>query len=269
MRRQEQPAGWGVLPIPLGYLMALVVIPNLLIFAISFSTRDFSGGVLPQFSTKAWQEAFAVANLRILIRSVVLAAGVTAGCLAVAYPAALALLQCSASRRRILLLLIAFPMFVSLLLRIYGWTNVLPSTWRGNICVVGAIMAINYLPFMLLPVVRTLECIDPNLEKAALDLGATPWKVLWLVTLPLSLPGILAGIALVFIPSLGEYLVPHFIGNGKITVLGTQVVHEFMDRRDWPFSSSLACLLLLLVLFSVVARQLVRVPAEPSEGGGA
>lgn len=268
MRKRERTADWGVLPIPLGYLLALVVIPNLLIFTISFSTRDFSGGVLPEFSWKAWQEAFAVANLRILLRSVLLAAGVTAGCLAVAYPSALALMQLSVSQRRILLLLIAFPMFVSLLLRIYGWTNVLPSAWRGNIGVVGVIMAVNYLPFMLLPLVRTLESIDPQLEKAALDLGATPWKVLWLVTVPLSLPGILAGAALVFIPSLGEYLVPHFIGNGKISVLGTQVVHEFMDRRDWPFSSTLACLLLLLVLFSVMTRQMIRVPAEPSEGGG-
>lgn len=268
MPKRRKSTGWGVLPIPLGYLLALVVIPNLLIVVISFSTRDFSGGVLPQFSIKAWQEAFSLANLRILVRSVLLAAGVTAGCLAVAYPAALALMQCSTRQRRILLLLIAFPMFVSLLLRIYGWTNVLPSTWRGNICVVGFIMAINYLPFMLLPVVRTLESIDPNLEKAALDLGATPWKVLWLVTLPLSLPGVLAGSALVFIPSLGEYLVPHFIGNGKVTVLGTQVVHEFMDRRDWPFSSALACLLLLLVLLSAFAKQFTRVLAEPLERGG-
>ncbi len=126
-------------------------------------------------------------------------------------------------------------------------------------------MAANYLPFMLLPIVRSLEGIDPTLEDAAMDLGATPLKTMWLITIPLSLPGVIAGAALVFVPALGEYLVPHFLGNGKVTVLGTQIVYEFMERRNWPFSSALACTMLLLILLAVGLSYLTRTSRQFGE----
>src|SRR5581483_6746707 len=138
------------------------------------------------------------------------------------------------------------PLITSLLLRVYGWINLLPLSWRGNVGSVALVMTMNYLPFMVLPLLRALERLDAGLLEAALDLGATPAQAFWRVTWPLTRPGVVAGCALVFIPSAGEYLVPHFIGEGKVHVLGTLIVQQFMERRNWPYAAAAAACLLAI-----------------------
>ena len=233
---------------PLVYLALLAVAPNALIVGYSFLRRDYYGHVIWEFSLQAWQRSLQGMNVVIFARSVGLALAVTLACVLISYPAAMSLTRLPEGTRRYVIGLVAFPMFISLLLRIYGWTNLLPDEWRGGLFAVWLVMTANYLPFMLLPLVRTLERIPAELSDAALDLGATPLAAWYRVTLPLSRPGIAAGSLLVFVPAAGEYLVPHFIGNGKVTVLGTQIVYEFMDRRNWPFSAALATTLLLVVV---------------------
>jgi ABC-type spermidine/putrescine transport system permease subunit I len=234
------------------YVTALFAIPTSIVLAYSFLKRDVSGGVRPEFSWTAWQLATDAITLRILGRTVLLAAGVTAANLLMAYPCAAALARMPRERRGLLVLAIGFPMVTSLLLRTYGWLNLLPLAWRGTAWSVGLVLACNYLPFMLLPLLKAYERADRTLVLAALDLGATPWQAFWRVTFPITLPGAISGAALVFIPVSGEYLIPHFIGDGKVSVVGTLVM-EWFDRRHWPYAAACATWLAAIVLVPLVA----------------
>jgi ABC-type spermidine/putrescine transport system permease subunit I len=255
--------GWLALPAVL-YLAVLFVGPTAIVLGYSFCRRDFSGGVIPEFSTGAWRMATDAITLRILARTVLLAAGVTAANLLLAYPCAAALSRMPEQRRSLLVMAISFPLITSLLLRTYGWLNLLPLAWRGTLSSVGLVLACNYLPFMLLPLVRAYERADRTLVWAALDLGATPWQAFWRVTFPITLRGAAAGAALVFIPVSGEYLIPHFIGEGKVSVVGTLVM-EWFDRRHWPYAAACATWLAAIVLLPMAASLVWKswTPANP------
>ena len=245
MRTSGYPRGlaWP----PLAYLILLFLIPTAIVVSYSCLKRDFYGQVLREWSAEGWKQAADPITLRILGRSVLLSTVVTLGCVLAGYPCALFLAHSSESWRRAGIFLIAFPLITSLLLRIYGWMNLLPLEWRGNVWTVGLVMMVNYLPFMVLPLLRACERLDHTLVEASLDLGATPWQSFWQITWPLTRAGLWAGCALVFIPSAGEYLVPHFIGEGKVEVLGSQIVKQFMERRNWPYAAACAVWLLALV----------------------
>jgi ABC-type spermidine/putrescine transport system, permease component I len=240
---------WLALPAVL-YLTILFLGPTSVVLAYSFLRRDIYGGVHPEFSGEAWQMATDAITLRILARTVLLAAGVTAANLLLAYPCAAALARMSPERRAVWVLILSFPMMTSLLLRTYGWLNLLPLAWRGTSLGVGLVLTCNYLPFMVLPLLKAYERADRTLVLAALDLGATPWQAFWRVTFPITLPGAISGAALVFIPVSGEYLIPHFIGDGKVSVAGTLVM-EWFDHRHWPYAAACAVWLAAVVLVPI------------------
>lgn len=242
--------GWLALP-AVAYVAALFLAPTSVVLAYSLCRRDFHGGVEPEFSWTAWRMATDAITLRILARTVFLAAAVTAVNLLLAYPCAAALARMPPQRRALLVLIISFPLVTSLLLRTYGWLNVLPLSWRGTLFGVGLVLASNYLPFMLLPLLKAYERADRTLVEAALDLGATPWQAFWRVALPITLPGAASGAALVFIPVSGEYLIPHFIGEGKVNVAGTLVM-EWFGHRHWPYAAACATWLAAIVIIPLV-----------------
>lgn len=244
-------SGWLALP-AVCYLMSLFLAPAGIVLAYSLCRRNFYGGVEPEFSWDAWRMATDAITLRILGRTVLLATAVTTVNLLLAYPCAAALARMPRQRRALLVLIISFPMVTSLLLRTYGWMNLLPLAWRGTLAGVGLVLAANYLPFMLLPLVKAYERADQTLVLAALDLGATPWQAFWRVTFPLTLPGAASGAALVFIPVSGEYLIPHFIGDGKVSVAGTLVM-EWFGHRHWPYAAACAAWLAAIVLAPMAA----------------
>ena len=241
---------WLAVP-PVLYLTALFVGPACVILAYSLAERDLSGGVKPAFSWTAWRMATDAITLRIVGRTVGLAAAVTAFDLLLAYPCAATLAAMPARRRALIVLAISFPLVTSLLLRTYGWLNLMPLGWRGSLAGVAVVLACNYLPFMLLPLLKAYERADATLAQAALDLGATPWQAFWRVTMPLTLPGAISGAALVFIPVSGEYLIPHFIGEGKVTVAGTLVM-EWFGHRHWPYAAACATWLAGIVLIPLI-----------------
>src|SRR5262245_17916876 len=158
-------SGWLAVP-AVGYLAVLFLGPTSVVLAYSLCRRKFYGGVEPQLSLDAWRMATDGITLGILSRTVLLAAGVTAANLLLAYPCAAALARMPRSRRALIVLAISFPLVTSLLLRTYGWMNLLPLALRGTLGGVGLVLACNYLPFMLLPLVKAVELADQTLVLA-------------------------------------------------------------------------------------------------------
>jgi spermidine/putrescine transport system permease protein len=259
----KQPApGRGLAWPPLLYLLVFFLVPLVMVASYSFHERDVYGGVLPDYSSEAWRLALDQHTMDVLRRSLTLSLGVTLACLALGYPCALALAHLPGHWKQVCAVLLTFPLITSLLLRIYGWMNLLPVEMRGTPWSVGLVMTVNYLPFMVLPLLRAIERIDPSLPQAAMDLGATPWRTFWTVSWPLTRPGMWAGSALVFIPVTGEYLVPHFIGAGKVNVLGELIMRQFFEGRNWPYGAAAALWLLGLVLLPAVLASFRRGPTE-------
>ena len=201
------------------------------------------------------------------------AATATFFCLLIGYPMALALTRVSKSWRNILLMLVILPFWTSFLLRVYAWMGlmgksswfnaaltdvwnwIVPIDWavkslpmmHSNFAVV-LVMVYTYLPFMILPLYASLERLDPTLDEAALDLGSRPWQVFLDVTLPQSIPGIIAGGLLVFIPAAGELVIPSLVGDAAAPMIGRVISDEFSQARDWPMASAVAVALLALMV---------------------
>ena len=199
----------------------------------------------------------ALASLRI-------AASAALACLLIGYPMALAIARSAPARRPLLLLLVILPFWSGFLLRITAWVGILRDEGWLN-AVLGflgiaplqllhteAAMQIGlvycYLPFMILPLQARLAAADPALEQAAADLGASPSRAFWRVTFPLSLPGVWAGLALVFIPVAGEVVIPELLGGPDALTFGRMVWDEFFGNHDWPRAAALALALLAVLL---------------------
>jgi putrescine transport system permease protein len=197
-------------------------------------------------------------------------------CLLLGYPMALAIARATATRRSVLLMLVILPFWTSFLLRIYAWIGLLKDDGLIN----NALLALHlihspiqmantsfavyigivysYLPFMVLPLYANLEKHDATLLEAAADLGAAPWKAFVRITLPLSIPGVVAGAMLVFIPAVGEYVIPTLLGSANQLMIGRVLSDEFFENRDWPVASAVAILILIVLLGPIVIFQRYR-----------
>ncbi len=246
-------------------LLGLFVVPQLLMLVASLGRRSAYGGVIRDLSLANYVRALDPLYLRILAKSIGLAATTTLLCLAVAYPVAFWIgLRASARWRSALLVLVILPFWTSFLVRMYAWIFILrtegllnlllgrfgvpplPLLYNDFAVLLGQVYG--ELPFMILPLFASLEKLDRSLLEAAADLGAAPARALWRVTLPLTAPGIAAGCLLVFIPSLGSYLVPDLLGGGQTIYVGNLIQSQFAVARDMPFGSALSFLLSLTVL---------------------
>jgi len=170
-------------------------------------------------------------------------------------------------------MLVVLPFWTSFLIRIYAWINVLqrdgllnqvllalrlvdePPAWLATDTAVYIGMVYSYLPFMVLPLYATLEQMDATLIEAAADLGCPRWKAFWLVTFPLSLPGVIAGTLLCFIPIVGEFVIPDLLGGSQSLMIGQTLWTEFFLNKDWPVASAVAVVLLCLLLAPIVLFQ--------------
>jgi putrescine transport system permease protein len=171
---------------------------------------------------------------------------------------------------------IMLPFWTSFLIRIYAWVNILqhdgllnqlllalhivevPPTWLSTDTAVYIGMVYSYLPFMVLPIYASIESIDPTLVEAAVDLGCPRWKAFWLVTLPLSAPGLIAGALLCFIPIVGEFVIPDLLGGSRSVMIGQTIWTEFFLNKDWPVASAVAVLLLLVLLAPILLYERVQ-----------
>jgi len=279
--------GQGTLQRVLGLSPALLLIgifmlvPIGIIVAFSFLEADPYGGVEAAFSTEAYTQLLferdfddtlllSRANLLIFVRSFVLALATTLLCLIAALPVAYFIARQPPAQKNTLVLLVTIPFWVNLLIRTFCWILILRDTGLVNTALLqlnliteplpllytnGAVLlglVYSFLPFMILPLYASLEKLDLRLLEAAHDLYAGRWRVFRRVTLPLALPGVIAGSVLVFIPALGAFITPQLLGGGKNLMLGSLIQMQFSSSRNWPFGSALALLLLALVLVALV-----------------
>ncbi|HZD54517.1 MAG TPA: ABC transporter permease subunit, partial [Woeseiaceae bacterium] len=207
------------------------------------------------------------------LKSVLMATGATLLCLLLGFPMAYGIARAESRTRNILLLLVILPFWISFLLRVYAWMGLMNNygvinnllIWAGLIeqpiqmlytnfaIYVGLVYS--YLPFMVLPLYATLERLDPDLIEAAQDLGASPSQAFRDITWPLARPGVIAGCLLVFIPAIGEYVIPYLLGGPDALMIGRVLFDEFFLNHDWPLASAVAIVLLILLVLPITLLQ--------------
>lgn len=276
--RWRSPIATAILLTPTSFwYLALLVAPLMILLVFSLGTRAPEGGYAPGLSIDNY--------LRLPTRQTAftttagMAAAGTALCLLVGYPLAYYLATRAGAKRTIILVLVIVPFWTSQLIRTYAWLTILgntglPSLLEGlgmeRVVLLNSPLAVliglvyNYLPLMVFPLYVSLERLDKRLLEASKDLGAGRLATFRQITLPLTLPGVLSGVILVFIPIMGEYLVPQLLGGGKLYFVGNALYDAFLQSRNWPFGSAMAIGLIIVVLIAVSAY--LRVGSRGSAG---
>jgi spermidine/putrescine transport system permease protein len=280
--RRARGRVWGPRAVLLGpgvaYWLAFFLIPVGVLIAYSFFSRGPYGGVIYDPTLKNYIRAFDPLYLGVLWTSVRIASIATFAALLLAYPAALCIARSTPRWRIPLLVLVILPFWTSFLIRTYAWMVLLnpaglinklligigvvetplPLLYNEFAVTLGLVYA--YLPLMVLPIYASLERLGSQTSEAAADLYATPAQTLRKVTIPLTLPGIVAGCIFVFVPSLGNFIVPDLLGGGQTVMIGNVIQQQFLQARDWPFGAVLAMsvILLMFVVLAVQAQVLRR-----------
>ena len=280
---------WLISGPPVLYLVVFFVIPTCIMVLASFRYAGEYGGLAPIFlhdasgahlnlTLESYREFFSdFIYSWLFIKTLIYALVTTFFCLLTAYPLALLIARSASKYRDLLVLLVILPFWSNFLIRIYAWMILLgpqsafSAALNGFLGIFGVgpvrllftpfavVLCLIYvqLPFMVLPLYANLEKHDPALLDAAQDLGANGWQRFWRVTFPLSLPGIYAGIALVFVPVLGIFAVPDILGGTRGIMIGNLIKQEFLEARDWPFGSALSIMLTIGAMIIVGGAALV------------
>ena len=287
-----------VIALPYAWLLLFLLLPILIVLKISFSEMALASP--PYAPMLQWAEqrtlslSLHLGNYAFLwedplyvaayLNSLKVAAVSTVLCLLIGYPMAYAIARAPSGWRIVLLMLVILPFWTSFLIRVYAWIGLLQGNGLINhlLLSLGLIdqplvllhsnfavylgIVYSYLPFMILPLYATLVRMDLTLLEAAADLGSPPWKSFLTVTLPLSLPGVVAGSLLVFIPAVGEFVIPDLLGGPDSLMIGKVLWTEFFSNRDWPVASAVAVAMLLIILVPLLLFQRVeeREATEPT-----
>ena len=279
---------WAVVLVPYLWLALFFLVPFVIVLKISLSQAalaqppylpvlDLAAGWagLTEFARQLSVDSFKLLAsdaiyLLSYLKSLEIAAVSTAILVLVGYPIAYGIARAPRAWQSLLVMAIVLPFWTSFLIRVYAWINILqrdgllnevllrlhvidaPVAWLSSNTAIYIGVVYSYLPFMVLPLYATLEKMDETLLEAAADLGCPRWKAFWLVTFPLSLPGLGAGILLCFIPIVGEFVIPDLLGGSETLMIGQTLWTEFFSNRDWPVASAIAIALLMLLLVPIL-----------------
>ena len=277
--------------IPALWLIALFLVPFLIVLKISLSQTaiaqppytpvlDFAAGwqgMRDFFSGLSFGNYVLLASdplyVTSYLRSLMIAAASTLILLLIGYPIAYGIARAPRRAQPMLVAAIVLPFLTAFLIRIYAWVNILqregllndlllalglvrePLVWLSTDTAIYIGIVYSYLPFMVLPLYASLERADETLLEAAIDLGCPWWKAFWVVTVPLSLQGVIAGVLLCFIPIAGEFVIPDLLGGSGATMIGQTLWTEFFANKDWPVASALAVVLLIVLLVPIMIYQ--------------
>lgn len=257
---------WALL-FPAGFwLVFFFLVPLGIVLVYSFVLRGVYGGVEWTGTLENYARALDPLYAKILWRSLVIALFTTIFCLLCGYPLAYFIAFAPARWKNLLLILLIIPFWTNFLIRTYSWIVILQEEGLINslLLSMGIIrqplnllytmksimigMVYGYLPFMVLPLYSSLEKLQPSLLEASMDLGANRLRTFLHVTLPLTAPGIAAGVMLVFIPTIGEFVIPDLLGGAKTVLVGNVITNQFLTARDWPFGAAITFILVVFVL---------------------
>jgi putrescine transport system permease protein len=275
-----------LIAVPYTWLLALFLIPFIIVFKISLSdlalaippyTPNMRDGIGEMFAAFDFENFVFLTEddlyWKAYVSSLQIALISTALTLLVGYPIAYGMAKAPDAWRPTLMMLVILPFWTSFLIRVYAWMGILSNEgllnqllmWLGLISEPLLILNTNkavyigivytYLPFMILPIYAALDRLDESLNEAAEDLGCSRMQAFWLVTIPLSKNGIIAGSFLVFIPALGEFVIPSLLGGSGTLMIGKILWEEFFNNRDWPVASAVAVILLLILVIPIVLFQ--------------
>jgi spermidine/putrescine transport system permease protein len=266
LREEPKTQGLALISPTLVYLFLFLILPLLLVVVLSLMTRGPYGNIVYRINLANYTRLVDPLYSRILGYSLYTAGATTLATVLIGYPLAYYIARVPERQRSIYLFLILVPFWTNFIIRIYAWimilrTEGLLNTFLINIGLIKVPLDILYtptavligmvyefLPFMVLPLYTSLEKIEMAQLEAAADLGARPWRAFLRITLPLSVPGMIAGSILVFIPAMGMFVVPDLMGGAKTVLVGNLIRNQFLTSRDWPFGSAASMVLLLLTL---------------------
>ena len=266
--------GWLLIAPMVLWLAAFVVIPTLILLVYSFCERGMLGEVVYRFTWDNYVRAFDWRYLKILLMSLWYAALTTGFCIVIGYPVAWFIARSHERFRSKLLLLIMLPFWISFLLRTYAWISLLKSEgvvsaflqsarliteplsilYTPTAVIIGLVYA--YLPFMILPIYGSAEKLDESVIEASQDLGAGPIRTFFRVILPLTWPGVSAGVLLTFVPAIGMFAITDLMGGARVPMVGNVIQQQFGAARNWPFGAALGiCFLLIFVAVYTLLRE--------------
>lgn len=263
-----KPSPLLILPV-VGWFLWFLLIPLSFVVIHSFATRGPYGATVFHFNLENYVRATDWVYLRVFGNSLKLAMTTAISCLLIGFPMAYTMATASKRIRSFLLMLVVVPFWTNFVVRTYALKVLLsesgplnqmavafgilkePFIFANTPFAVWLGMLVNYLPFMVLPLYVALEKFDFSLMEAAKDLGASQWRSLREVMLPLIRPGMVAGLIFVFTPALGEFVIPDLFGGARTLLLGNVITEQFLKSRDWPFGSALSLLLLLIVIVTL------------------
>ena len=253
------------------WLFTFFIAPLFIVLAYSFLERGTYGGVVWRFSLESFQRTFDALYFTTFLRSIYIAGVTTFFCLLLGFPLAYFIATRPPQRRGQLVLALMIPFWTNFLIRTYAWLTLLrtntglinttlmsfglikdPLPLFGNDLAIVIGLVYGWLPDMVLPIYAALDRLDVSLLEAASDLYAPGRKVFWRVIWPLSLPGVVAGSMLVFIPSLGAYVTPAILGGGKSLMIGNIISNQFLTAHDWPFGSALSIVMMLIMIIGTL-----------------
>src|SRR5579862_5178858 len=280
-----------VIRIPYAWLVVFFLVPFLIVLRISLSQPALAQppytplldlmagwhGVTAFFGALSFDNYALIGSdplyLLSYVKSVEIAAFSTLLLLIIGYPIAYGITRTPRRVQAVLMTLVMLPFWTAFLIRIYAWMNILqhdgplnqlllalhvvdtPPVWLSTDTAIYIGIVYSYLPFMVLPLYATLEKLDESLLEAAADLGCPRWKAFWLVTVPLSAPGVIAGALLCFIPAVGEFVIPDLLGGSRTAMIGQTIWTEFFANKDWPTASAVAVVLVCLLVTPIVVFQ--------------
>lgn len=251
------------------WLITFFIVPLLLVLIVSFLSRGEYGDIQLPFTLDNYKRLLSPIYGQILIKTLIISISTTVGCLIIGYPFAYFIGRANKKYRGLLLLLVILPFWTNSLVRTYAWiillrtegvintylmrfgliSNPIQMLYTDGAVLIGMLYIM--LPFMVLPIYTSIEKLDMSYIEAANDLGASPYKTFKEITLPLTMPGIVAGCMLVFIPTLGYFFISDLMGGSKTMLISNLIKNQFLTSRDWPFGSAIAVIVIILMLIAI------------------
>lgn len=229
----------------------LIVVPMLIILFYAF-TKKGNSVLLVNFTFENFRRFFSDEIFSsVLVKSLVLALVTTIVCILIGYPAAYFMAQLSEKKQAVAVVLITAPQLINMLVRTYAWRGILSNTNFPAELKVYIGMIYNFLPFMILQIYTSLSKMDKSLINAAYDLGCDKKQAFLKVTLPLSVPGIISGITLVFLPAVSSFFIPKLLGGGSYVLVGNLIENYFVNTQDWSFGSAISLIMAIVILISM------------------